>query len=149
KGETLLHEGEPPGALYFPVEGRVHLTRGGHVLGHAGPGLSVAPYHVLARDAQGVGAVAETDTVALELAADTLVEIFDENFAILHHVIREVSRAIIEQVIKVPTAVATLAAQAHGAAAGTELDLVERIFFLRRSPVFTNASISALAQLSR
>jgi CRP-like cAMP-binding protein len=97
-----------------------------------------------------VGAVAETDTVALELPADTLMEIFDENFAILHHIIREVSRQIIEQVVKVPTAVATLSAQAHGpATTAGELDLVERIFFLRRSPVFTNASISALAQLSR
>jgi CRP-like cAMP-binding protein len=150
KGSVLLREGEPPAALYFPVEGRIHLTRNGRVLGHAGPGLAVAPFHVLARDEQGVGAVAETDTVALELAADTLVEIFDENFAILHHIIREVSRQIIEQVVKVPAAVALLGAQAQGPATPPgELDLVERIFYLRRSPVFRNASISALAQFSR
>jgi CRP-like cAMP-binding protein len=150
KGSVLLREGEPPAALYFPVEGRVHLTRSGRVLGHAGPGLAVAPFHVLARDEQGVGAVAETDTVALELAADTLVEIFDDNFAILHHIIREVSRQIIEQVAKVPAAVALLGAQVQGppTPAG-ELDFVERIFFLRRSPVYASASISALAQLSR
>ena len=45
KGSVLLREGEPPAALYFPVEGRVHLTRNGRVLGHAGPGLAVAPFH--------------------------------------------------------------------------------------------------------
>src|SRR5262249_11285446 len=150
KGEALLHEGEPPAAMYFPVEGRVHLSRGGRVLGHARPGLAVAPFHVLARDAQGVGAVAEADTVALELSTDTPVEIFDENFAILNHVIREVCRQIIDQVVKVPGAVALLSAQVPAAVMPPgELDLVERIFFLRRSPVFTNASISALAQLSR
>jgi len=155
KGSVLLREGEPPAALYFPVEGRVHLTSRGRVLGHARPGLAVAPFHVLARDEQGLGAVAETDTVALELPADTLVEIFDENFAILHHMIREVSRQIIEQVMKVPAAVAVLGAEAQAAEARGpvtppgELDLVERIFFLRRSPVFTDASIGALAQLSR
>ena len=70
KGSVLLREGEPPAALYFPVEGRVHLTSRGRVLGHARPGLAVAPFHVLARDEQGLGAVAETDTVALELPAD-------------------------------------------------------------------------------
>src|SRR5204862_2302728 len=111
-----------------PVHGRVHTSGLARLLGHAGPGLAVAPFHVLARDEQGVGAVAETDTVALELAADTLVEILDENFAILHHIIREVSRQIIEQVVKVPAAVATLSAQAHGPApTAGELDLVERI----------------------
>jgi CRP-like cAMP-binding protein len=97
-----------------------------------------------------VGAVAERDTVALELGTDTLVEIFDENFAILHHVIREVSRQIVEYVVKVPSAVVTLSQQAHGiVTSASDLDLVERIFFLRRSPVFTKAGISALAALSR
>src|SRR5262249_45685237 len=91
KGSVLLREGEAPGALYFPVEGRVHLTSRGRVLGHAGPGLSVGPFHVLARDERGLGATAETDTVALELSTETLVEILEEHFAILHHVIREVS----------------------------------------------------------
>jgi CRP-like cAMP-binding protein len=62
KGSVLLREGEAPGALYFPVEGRIHLTRGGRVIGHAGPGLAVGPFQVLARDERGLGAVAETDT---------------------------------------------------------------------------------------
>jgi CRP-like cAMP-binding protein len=150
KGSVMVREGEPPGALYFPLEGRVHITRGGRLLGHAGPGLAVAPFHLLSRDEQGVGAVAETDTLALELPTERLVEIFDDNFAILHHVIREVSRQIVEHVIKVPASVTLLAAQAEDAPTPPrELDLVERIFFLRRSPVFTRASISALAQLSR
>src|SRR5438105_2629146 len=150
KGSVLLRQGEPVAALYFVMEGRVHLTRGDRVLGHAGPGLAVAPFHLLARDPEGVGAVAETNTVALELGADALYEIFEEHFGLLHHVIREVSRQIVEQVVKVPAAATLLGAQAEGPAlpAG-ELDLVERIFFLRKSPVFTRASISALAQLSR
>jgi len=87
KGTALLREGEAPGALYFPIEGRVHLTSRGRVLGHVGPGLAVGPFHVLARDERGLGAVAETDTLALELSADTIVDIFEDNFAILHHVI--------------------------------------------------------------
>ncbi|HUG55342.1 MAG TPA: cyclic nucleotide-binding domain-containing protein [Vicinamibacteria bacterium] len=150
RGSVMLREGEPPAALFFPVEGVVHITRGGRVLGHAGPGLAVAPFHLLARDEQGVGAVAETDTLALELPADRLVEICDDNFAVLHHVIREVSRQIVDQVVKVPGAVTFLGAPGEEARTpARELDLVERIFFLRRAPVFTKASISALAQLSR
>jgi CRP-like cAMP-binding protein len=150
KGSVLLREGEPPGALYFPVEGRIHLTSRGRVIGHAGPGLAVAPFHVLARDAQGLGAVAETDTVALELSAETLFEIFDEHFAILQHVLREVSRQIVEQLVKFPKTVFLLTPSSEGPPTPPrELDLVERIFLLRKSPVFLRASISALGQLAR
>jgi CRP-like cAMP-binding protein len=150
KGSVLLLEGEAPGALYFPVEGRVHLTSRGRVIGHAGPGLAVGPFHVLARDERGLSAVAETDTVALELSADTLVEIFDEHFPILQHVLREVSRQIVEHVVKFPEAVFLMRPSTEGPPTPPrELDLVERIFFLRKSPVFLRASISALGQLSR
>ena len=150
RGSVLLREGEAPGALYFPVEGRIHLTSRGRVLGHAGPGLAVGPFHVLARDERGLGAVAETDTVALELSAETLFEIFDEQFAILHHVLREVSRQIVEHVVKFPDSVVLLSPSAEGPPTPPrELDLVERIFLLRKSPVFLNASISALGQLAR
>jgi CRP-like cAMP-binding protein len=150
KGSVLLREGEAPGALYFPVEGRIHLTSRGRVIGHAGPGRAVGPFHVLARDERGLGAVAETDTVALELSAETLFEIFDDQFAILHHVLREVSRQIVEHVVRFPDAVVFLTPSTEGPPTPPrELDLVERIFFLRKSPVFLNASISALGQLAR
>ncbi|HEY8148532.1 MAG TPA: Crp/Fnr family transcriptional regulator, partial [Vicinamibacteria bacterium] len=150
KGSVLLREGEAPGALYFPVEGRIHLTSRGRVIGHAGPGLAVGPFHVLARDERGLGAVAETDTVALELSAETLFEIFDEQFAILGHVLREVSRQIVEHVVRFPDSVFLLSPSMEGPPTPPrELDLVERIFLLRKSPVFLNASISALGQLAR
>jgi CRP-like cAMP-binding protein len=150
KGTVMLREGEPPAALYFPIEGRVHITRAGRLLGHARPGLAVGPFHVLARDQRGLGATADTDTVALELSAERLTEIFEEHFAILHTIIREVSRLIVEQAVRYPQVAALLPGSPEGApTASRELDLVERIFFLRRSPVFEHASISALAQLSR
>jgi CRP-like cAMP-binding protein len=151
KGSTLLREGEAPPALYFPIEGRVHLTSRGRVLGHAGPGLAVGPFHVLARDERGLGAVAETDTLTLELRADTMIDIFEDHFAILHHVIREVSRQIVEHVVKVPEAVSLLPKPRTDGppTPARELDLIERIFFLRKTTVFTRPSISALAQLAR
>jgi len=150
KGTVMLREGEAPGAVYFPIEGRVHITRAGRLLGHARPGLAVGPFHVLARDARGLGAVAETDTVALELTTERLNEIFEEHFAILHRIIREVSRLIVEQVVRFPKAAMLLPGVSPGPATpARDLDLVERIFFLRRAPVFHEASISALAQLSR
>jgi CRP-like cAMP-binding protein len=150
KGSVLLREGEAAGALYFPVEGRIHLTSRGRVIGHAGPGLAVGPFHVLARDERGLGAVAETDTVALELSSDTLFEIFDEHFPILQHVLREVSRQIVEHVVKFPESVFLLSPTTEGPPTPPrELDLVERIFLLRKSPVFARAGISALGQLAR
>src|SRR5262249_5562000 len=114
KGTVMLREGEPPGALYFPIEGRVHITRSGRLLGHAGRGLAVGPFHVLARDERGLGAVAETDTVALELSADRLTEILEEHFAILHLIIREVSRLIVEQAVRYPRVAALLPGAEEG-----------------------------------
>ena len=150
QGLVLLREGEAPPALYFLIEGRVHLTSRGRVLGHAGPGLAVGGPSMFARDERGLGAVAETDTLALELEADTMLDIFEDHFAILHHVIREVARQIVEHVVKVPEAVSLLPRPSEGPPTPSrELDLIERIFFLRKTPAFTKPSISALAQLAR
>jgi hypothetical protein len=61
-----------------------------------------------------------------------------------------VSRQIVEHLVKFPKAVFLLQpATAGPPTPSRELDLVERIFLLRKSPVFLNASISALGQLAR
>ena len=150
KGHTLLREGEPVGAIYFVVDGRVHLNRRGRPLGHAGPGAAVGGLGVLARDSEGVEAMAEADTLVLELDVDTMFEIFDDRFMILTHVIREVCRDLIDGLSKLPAAKLPLPPDIDlSSLATSNLDLVERIMVLRHAPVFAEASINALAGLSR
>jgi CRP/FNR family cyclic AMP-dependent transcriptional regulator len=150
KGSVLLREGEPIPALYALLEGRVHLTRQGRVLGHVTSGGVVGGAAIFARDPEGLGAVAETDTLAIELLADAALEIFEDHFPILHHVLCEVCGWLIDLVVRLPPQLYRdlfPEGDGPGAPAG-DLDLVERILFLRRVPLFAQSSIDALAELS-
>jgi len=148
-GEHLQRPGEPISAVHILVEGRVRLKRGDQVLGQATSGAGVGGLAFLARDPNGVEAVAETDVVALELDGDTLDEILEDNYPILQHVLRETSRGLIELWHEAPRE--CLAAQAPMKAPGfrSPLDLVQRMLFLRQGLPFIRASASALADLSR
>jgi CRP-like cAMP-binding protein len=150
KGSVLFREGEPVQAMQVVVEGAVHITRKGRVVGHAGPGSAVGGIGVLARDEEGIAAVAEADTLTLEISADALFELLEDQFSLFHHVLREVSHQIIAVVSRFPAAIEQLPPVTQTVPHGIhDLDLVGRIMFLRESEFFARASINALAELSR
>jgi CRP-like cAMP-binding protein len=151
KGGVLLREGEPMPALYVVIDGRIHVARRGDVLGHVRAGGFVGGAAMFARDPQGLAAVAETDSDVLELEADAALEIFEDHFPILNHVLREASGWLIDLAGGMPPGLLRelfSAIPAPRAPAG-DLDLVERILVLRQVPAFTECSINALAELSR
>jgi hypothetical protein len=79
-----------------------------------------------------------------------MFDILEDIFGILHHVLREIGRQLIEIVARQPNPWAHIPiAPDPGLAGPRELDLVERIFFMRNSTPFRRASINALAELSR
>jgi CRP-like cAMP-binding protein len=151
KGGALLREGEPIPALYAVLDGRVHVTRKGSVLGHVASGGFVGGVATFARDPQGLAATAETDTLTLELEADAALEIFEDHFPILHHVLRESCRWLIDLVDGLPRHLfgEIFPEQEKAHAPAGELDLVERILFLRQVTIFNESSINALAELAR
>lgn len=149
KGDHLLRRGEPIAAVHILIEGRVRLERGEQILGRATTGAGVGGLGYLARDPDGVDAVAETDIVALELEGDTLDEILEDRFSVLQHVLRETSRGLIDLWHEAPREclMAQTAMNAPGFA--SPLDLVQRMLFLRRGLPFIHGSASALADLAR
>jgi CRP-like cAMP-binding protein len=150
RGTVLLREGEPVPAIYLVLDGRVHVARGGKVLGHAGPGAAVGGLGLFARDADGIEAVAETEVTALELGAEESNEIFEDHFPILHGVLRETCRQLIRTWQRHPTGISFRLPRLAGVTAPAgELDLVERILILRRAAPFGRSSLNALAELSR
>ncbi len=149
-GSVLLKEGRPVGAVYFVIEGALDVHRHGRFVGAVGPGFGVGGLGLLARDPEGAQVTATSDTLALELDADTLLEVFEDRFPILHHVLRDVSRQIIDNVVRLRLdPAARMPVLSLPSDPNHELDLVERIFFLRQMQVFQRASINALAELSR
>ena len=151
KGGVLLREGEPIPALYAVLDGKVHLERNGRVMGHVNSGGFVGGPGMFARDPQGLAATAETDTLVLELEADAALEIFEDSFPILHHVLREVCRGLIDLIRRLPPHLyRDIFPRAEASYVPTgDLDLVERLLYLRKVSPFVQSSISALAELSR
>jgi CRP-like cAMP-binding protein len=143
-----MREGEPVEAVHYLVEGRVRATFKGRELGHAEPGAAIGALGVLVRDDQGLDVVAETDTLTLQQDSDAVYEILEDNFPILRFVLQGFCRQMIETVVHGPVAPLTLP-NADLKAPSRELDLVDRIFLLRRAPPFARSSLNALAELAR
>ena len=94
--------------------------------------------------------VADADTLTLELDADTVWEVLEDRFPILHHLLRETSRRAIDLVTRFRLDPAAGMPECPLERRDTgDIDLVDRILFLRRMSVFERSSISALADLGR
>ena len=150
KGEWLLHEGEPARAFYAVIDGNLHVSRQGSTIGHTKAGGVVGGFAIIGRDPRGLSVRAEADTLALEVEADAVFDILEENFGIMHHVLRDIAGQLISLIARQPNPWAYVPISPDpGMARPHELDLVERIFFMRTSSPFRRASINALAELSR
>ena len=150
KGDTILREGQPVTAIYLVVEGALAIRRRGRFVARVGPGAGVGGLGLFARDPDGAEVLAEEDTLSLELDSDTVLEVLEDRFPVLLHILRDIARQVVDLIVR-------LRLDTFGANPGfempvdpsRELDLVERIFFLRKMAVFERASVNALAELSR
>jgi CRP-like cAMP-binding protein len=150
RGEQVCREGEPVGSLHFVVRGSLATRRRGQTSGAIGPGGAVGGLALFAREPLGFDVVAEEETLTLEIDADSAWEVLEDRFPILHHLLRETSRRAVDLVVRLrlDPGAATESRPAVAAAMG-QVDLVDRIFFLRRQTVFRRSSITALADLAR
>jgi CRP-like cAMP-binding protein len=150
KGEVLLHEGEPVGAVHLVVDGAVTATRHGRVLGRLGAGSALGGLAILARDSQGLHAVADTQTLVLTLERDALLEVCEDHFAVVQEMLHYICKSFIEVQSRAWPAIggATRPLSDPYVPEG-EIDFVERILLLRNMGPFRRASINALAELSR
>lgn len=149
-GTVLLRGGERVRAVYFVLEGTIACKRKGRLVGRLGPGDGVGGLVLFARDREGLEATAEVDSRVLELEGEALLDVFEDRFLVFHHVLRGTCRQLVEMAVRskiVPF-------QGYDAfespvPAHRDLDLVDRIFFLRSMLPFRRSSINALAELSR
>lgn len=147
RGSVLLRAGETVGAVHVLIEGRVRLRRRGRDLGCTAAGTVIGASLLLADDAEGLEAVAETDALTLAIDRESALDILDERFEIYRGALRETCRELVEIFVSspgeaAPAPVALPAAPAH------DLDLVERIVLVRSRPPFEACSINAIAELS-
>jgi CRP-like cAMP-binding protein len=151
RGEALLREGEQPGASYVVAEGRVRLTQEGRPMAFAEAGASLGALGILARAPAPVTATAEVDTLTLELDADDYGDMLEDHFSILRHLLREIAGKVVDGWSQLPAGTPPLVGDVPRVTTRVvqDLDLVERIFFLRQVAPFDRSSINALAELAR
>jgi CRP-like cAMP-binding protein len=150
RGAVVFREGERVGSVHFVVRGLLGTFRQGLKVAEVGPGAGVGALALFARDPLGSQVVAESETLTLELDADAVWEVLEDRFPILHHILRETSRRAIDLLARFrldPTAgIPECPLEPRDS---DDIDLVDRILFLRRMSVFERSSISALAELGR
>lgn len=148
-GALLLSEKGRVEAIHLIVDGSVRSSRGGAPIGVFGPRDTVGVLGLLARADAGVEAVTVTATRSLEIGADALLDLFEDHFTILQHVLRGVASLALEKRRQVLLAGAPEPGEGTAISPARPLDFVERIFFLRRAmpPGFT--SVAALAGIAR
>jgi len=148
-GSVLLREGEAPVAAYSLVRGRVRVSRRGQVIGEVGPGAAVGIGGILSRDSLGLGAVATTDVLALELDRETLGDIFEDLFPFLLDEIKESSRRHLDFIRKMKQLPNQLPAIHPEPFLSGQLDFVERLLFLKAGGPFERSSVDALAEIAQ
>jgi CRP-like cAMP-binding protein len=149
-GSVLLREGEAPVAAYSLVRGRVQVSRRGQVLGEVGPGAAVGIGGIISRDALGLGAVATTDVLALELDRETLVDIFEDLFPFQLETLKETSRRHLDFIRKMKQVPEQLPAIHPEPFLLDGLDFVERLLLLKTpGGPFEHSSVDALAEIAQ
>ena len=165
-GAPLLRPGMPVRSLHFLLGGRVQILRDGKAHRDAVSPEIVGGLAALAQEPGGEHAVAAEDTLTLQLERDDMEDIFEDRFVIFLATLRAIARAQIglrrglggdagypppEKVrrsVDRPSARIPCAG-AEPARAVADLDLVGRLFLLRRTMDFARARVEALADIAQ
>jgi CRP-like cAMP-binding protein len=96
-GEVLQREGEGVRHVQIVLQGRVDVTRHGKHLATVNRSGGVGYLSTQANDTQGVTAVAEDQTVVLEVPSDALIRAYEDNYSLLRNSIRALARNILSK----------------------------------------------------
>ncbi|HTE52534.1 MAG TPA: cyclic nucleotide-binding domain-containing protein [Kofleriaceae bacterium] len=149
RGDFLLDEGGPVDTVYIVVAGQVTVTRRGEPVAvvKRGYGAGFAP--LIARDPNGVRAVADVDTTTLEIPADALLDTYERDFAFVRNVLRL-------QAVQIASARGGLPVDPDrpppvdlGTWRERQVTLVERLLATRKVPLFATANLDAVVELLR
>jgi CRP-like cAMP-binding protein len=148
-GARITSESDRVEAIHLVVDGSIRTSRGGVEIGISGPRDAVGVLGLLARTDAGVEAVTVTASRTLEIGADALLDLFEDHFSILQHVLRGVALLVLDKRRQILLAGAPEPDEEATISPDRPLDFVERIFFLRRALPRGFTSVAALAGIAR
>jgi CRP-like cAMP-binding protein len=149
-GTRLATEGRPSGMSYVVLEGQLATSRNGRRLGVYGARALVGLLPVLARDTGGFTVDALRDSIALAFRAEDVLEVLEDHFDMMHHVMRSLAHeaVVVRQVLTVDAGFKGEIATGVDYPTGP-LDLVERLLCLRQTFPLGNSHLDALAEIAR
>jgi CRP-like cAMP-binding protein len=150
KGEVMLREDEPPRSMFMIELGTVTLRRKGRQIGVVRAPGGVGFLSLIARNAGGTEAIAESYVESFELSVDVLDDVFEDHFQVLLGMIRWVSERFLSETRDRPAPTLTLPEfPFEHLVSDRDLGIVERIFLLRSAVVFKGANVNSVARLAR
>ena len=147
RGTALLRSGEPVGGSHLIVEGKVRATGSEHGDTALGPGEVLGLLTLLSRSERGLDAVAESDTVTLEIDGDDLADVFEDHFDILHNQLKGLARRMLVERGRMPDGAYLAPAEDLVAPPEQDLDLIQRLLFMQRN--LKRENIDGLIQVAR
>ena len=84
KGDRVSQLEERMGSVHVVIEGRFHVQGGEYGEEFIGPSQALGFLSVLGQSDEGLEATAEVDTLTLEINWESLADIFEDHFDILH-----------------------------------------------------------------
>lgn len=148
-GEVLLSLGEPVHHVYVVLSGTVRWQRAGREAQHATTQQVVGWLTLMARDPNGMDAVAEGDALVLELPAEMLELAIEEDFAIVRNMMRLGAGQLVEARGQLPIQPDKAPPFSLGTPRARPRTLAERLIEMRSVPIFARCNIEALIALVR
>jgi CRP-like cAMP-binding protein len=148
EGERILNPAAPIDRVYVVIEGEVRWTRADRPAKVAGRHDVVGWIALMARE-EGVEAIAKTESVVLELPAETLERALEDHFPILRNTMRLGAQTLVRARGNLPLAKGTAPPADPGVPREAPKTLVERVMGMRTAPIFKRASVEAVIALAR
>lgn len=148
-GETVIAEGRPLSHVYIVVSGQITSNRLGKRVAVVTRSRGVGLLSVLARDSNGVDAVADVDTLTLEVPADALQDALEENFSMLRNSLRLSAAALVAKRGNLPASPDRPGPQTLGEYRERPRTMVELMLLLGKTGVFSGVNIDALVAVAR
>lgn len=148
-GARLLTEGRPIDNVYLITAGQVTVMRKGAVLSVVTSGFGAGFTSLIARDANGVSAVADVDTQTLEVPAEALLDTYERDFAFVRNVLRMQALAIARVRSGLPADPDNPPEVELGTWRDRERTLVERLLLAQKVPMMARANLDAVIELVR
>ena len=148
RGATLAVPGQLVTSIYLIRSGKVNILREGIAVRTLGGRDVVGAIAAMTRDPSGQHLVVAEDTDTFEISVDDLEDVFEDSYPVLLAVTRTLARAVISARQKIREDAGFDATIEVSLRSVGDLNLVERIVFVRNLMAYGRAKIEALAELA-